>query len=87
MEPCIKADETGLHIPREMIEDFPPDTIFRVNRNGAQLILTPEGFTERTAGIVKYQEIDLDRAIDESLNIHEPTQPKSSLKSLSGLRR
>ena len=65
MEPCIKADETGLHIPKELIDDFPPDTIFRVNRKGAQLVLTPEGLTEKTAGIVRYQEIDLDKTFDE----------------------
>ncbi len=47
MEPRIKADETGLHIPKEMIDDFPPNTIFHVNRKGVQLILTPEGLTEK----------------------------------------
>lgn len=65
MEPRIKADETGLHIPKEMIDDFPPNTIFRVNRKGVQLILAPEGLTEKTAGIVKYQESDLDKTFDE----------------------
>lgn len=65
MESRIKVDETGLHIPKEMIDDFPPNTIFRVNRKGVQLVLTPEGLTEKTAGIVKYQEIDLDRTFDE----------------------
>ncbi len=65
MEPRIKADETGLHIPKEMIDDFPPNTIFHVNRKGVQLILTPEGLTEKTAGIVKYQESDLDKTFDE----------------------
>jgi hypothetical protein len=47
MDPRIKADETGLHIPKEIIDDFPPNTIFRVNRKGAQLVLTPEGLTEK----------------------------------------
>ena len=65
MEPHIKADETGLHIPKEMIEDFSPNTIFRVNRRGVQLVLTPERLTERTKGIVEYQEIDLDKTFDE----------------------
>ncbi len=65
MELRIKADETGLHIPKEIIDDFPPNTIFRVNRKGIQLVLTPEGLTEKTAGIVKYQEIDLDKTFDE----------------------
>ena len=65
MERRIKADETGLHIPKEMIDDFPPNTIFRVNRKGTQLVLTPEGLTEKTKGIVKYQEIDLDKTFDE----------------------
>ena len=65
MELRIKADEAGLHIPKEIIDDFPPNTIFRVNRKGVQLVLTPEGLTEKTAGIVKYQEIDLDKTFDE----------------------
>ncbi len=65
MEPRIRADENGLHIPKEMIDDFPPDTIFRVNRTGVQLVLTPEGLTEKTRGIVEYQEIDLDKTFDE----------------------
>ncbi len=68
MEPCIKATKTGLHIPKEIIDDFPPDTIFRISRKGAQLILTPEGLTEKTSGIVKYQEIDLDKAFDELMS-------------------
>lgn len=65
MAPRIKADETGLHIPKEMIDDFPPDTIFRVNRKGFQLVLTPEGLTEKTKSIVKWQEIDFDKTFDE----------------------
>ena len=54
MKSRIKADESGLHIPKEMMEDFPPYTVFRVDKKGAQLVLTPEGLTEETAGIVKY---------------------------------
>ncbi len=61
----IKVNETGLHISKEIIDDFPPNTIFHVNRKGVQLILTPEGLTEKTAGIVKYQKIDLDKSFDE----------------------
>jgi hypothetical protein len=68
MKLCIKATRTGLHIPKEIIDDFPPDTIFRITRKGAQLVLTPEGLTEKTAGIVKYQEIDLDKACDEPMS-------------------
>jgi hypothetical protein len=48
-----------------MIEDFPPDTVFRVDKKGAQLVLTPEGLTEKTAGIVKYKEINFDITFDE----------------------
>ena len=68
MESRIKADESGLHIPKEMIEDFPPDTVFRVDKKGAQLVLTPEGLTEKTAGIVKYQEMNFDKTFDELIS-------------------
>lgn len=68
MAPRVKADKTGLHIPKEMINDFPPDTIFRVNRKGTQLVLTPEGLTEKTAGIVEYRETEIDEAFDELIS-------------------
>lgn len=68
MKSHIKIDESGLHIPKEMVKDFPPDTVFQIDKKGAQLVLTPEGLTEKTAGIVKYQEIDLDNPFDELIS-------------------
>jgi len=58
----VKSTEKGIFIPHELI-DLPAGTEFSIRKGKYYFTLEPLGLTNKTAGLVKIGEIDIDEEI------------------------